>query len=244
MGFILAPRDEIVQQKQYQYPVHCAYASDGYTSGGANSSCGIVDLNNKNSDTSDTDFTCTGKEIKSLADYLHANVGKIELSQQQRDYFREFYGDEKFSRMDNSIALNGICSFSPDKASFDTAMQIHRYVYRDHPETIGCNWTDNIDDGDLSACYDNNELIIGAWQKSEVSANQVPIKAFYVIINDGGNDTEEDNADSIRELLKVSDAYSKEVRYARRIPVVVLDMAKLKAGSAEIFSPLKLPNKP
>ncbi len=236
VGFILTPPDDLDQQKQYQYPVYCEYATDGWTSGGANSRCGVVDVNNK-TDHADADNTCRGKGIKTLSEYLQVYAGKTELSQEQRDYFLQLYGEEKFKKMENSISLNGVCSFAPDKDSFDTAMSIHQYVYRDHPDTVGCSWYFNKDDGKLSGCYNNNELVIGAWKPNEVNANQVPIKAFYVIINDSDDDTEGGHADGIQEAFQISDEYSKETRYERRIPVVILDMAKLKSGSAEIFSP-------
>lgn len=142
---------------------------------------------------------------------------------------------------DTGWQLTGI-AFHTNKTEFDLAMQIYKYTF-DHMDKIDqriCN---------KDRCRVHNELIISAWEEKSVPDAQVPIMAFFAIINDDQNPmftnpkrTSTSDAE-MEQLFVDADAYSKATNYTRRIPVITIDMAKLRKGEPDIFAPAVRPAK-
>lgn len=212
-GYILTPIDEIAPNKQFQYQVYCEYPGDGASYGDYDSSC---EFSRENHD----------REIISCSDIQSVN-----------DYLAKF-----FSNWEAGWNLSMGCAFQPSKNGFDLAMGIHKYAYRDH--------IDNIDKASCSEkfCRDHNELIISSWDKTKVDDAQVPIMAFFAIINDNenpffiGTGRVSTSDAELEQLFKDADAYSKKTNYTRRIPVITLDMAKLRNGEMNVFAPAVRPD--
>lgn len=207
-GYILTPLDDLDANKQFHYKIYCAYAGDGASFDDADVSCHFTLANT-------SDVMVDSKDIKTVDDYI-----------------TKFFSNTP----DNEWQLYAL-AFQPDKNGFDLAMQIHKYVYKDHINNISksiCN---------EKRCRDHNELIISTWDKNKVNDVQVPIIAFFAIINDDQNPFFEgtgrvstSNAE-MEQLFKDADAYSQATNFARRIPVITIDMAKLRSGEKDVFAP-------
>ncbi len=153
------------------------------------------------------------------------------------DFFKKYLNDSR-----NIIweELDLDCSFSPEKDRFDLAMQLHQFIYKDNLDKTYCK--------DHTFCRVHNELMISAWDIKNVPDVKVPILAFYAIINDTSNPmfaasgrTSTSDAE-MEQLFKDADAYSKATHYTRQIPIVTLDMSKLRSGAKDIFAPAVRPN--
>lgn len=165
--------------------------------------------------------TICGDEIQTVNDYV-------------KKYFANLPPDMSWEQVQG-------CSFLPEKDRFDLTMQLHKYIYTDNPDKTYCK--------ESKYCRVHNELIISAWDIKNVPVVQVPILAFYAIINDTSNPMFKESGRTstskaeFEQLFKDADAYSKATNYTRRIPVVTLDMSKLRSGAKDIFAPAVRPNK-
>ena len=213
-GYILTPIDDLEKNKQFHYKVYCEYPADGSTYYDLETSCHFSTKNSSGA-------TITSKDIKTADDY----VSQFLVHPQEDDW--RLY----------SIPL----AFQPNKNDFDMAMELHKYIYKDHINKISkdvCN---------QDICRDHNELIISAWDKNIVAAAQVPIMAFFAIINDDqnpffkGTGRISTSDDEMEQLFKDADAYAKATNYTRRIPVITIDMGKLRNGDKNVFSPAVRP---
>lgn len=206
-GFILTPLDEVQSVREYNYKVFCAYPGDGGSFGDAEESCHF-------SVEELPGVTVESTDIKTVDDYI-----------------RKFFSNAGAGAW--SFSLLG---FQADKDGFDLAMQLHKYVYKDHFQKA----SHSICVG--NRCRDHNELIISAWDKDKISAEQVPVIAFFAIINDDQNPFFEGTGrtstsnEEMEQLFKDADDYSKAAHFARSIPVVTIDMAKLRSGASDVFA--------
>lgn len=205
-GFILTPLEEVAKRKQYPYKVYCEFPGDGGTVGDADNSCHF---------NSDSEYSpvCTGN-YNSIAEFL-------------KKYPPDQYGSPwspEYSR----------CAFLPDKNSFDFVMKLHKFFFRENVDKTRCKET--------PYCRVHNEMVIGTWNTKEVPDINVPIQAFYAIMNDtfnpmfkGTGRTSTSEAE-LNQLFKDADEYSKATNNKRQIPVVTLDMGKLRNGDNDIFA--------
>ncbi len=211
-GFILTPIEELAEKNEFSYKLYCEYPGDGASVGNIDSSCHF--------EPNDYLTVCRD-EIKTVNDftnkYLLNNPSHLTWEQ-----------------------LDGVCSFLPDKDRFDLAMQIHKFIYKNNSDKTYCK--------DRTFCRVHNELIIGTWDINSVPDINVPILAFFAVINDTSNPmfaksglTSTSDAE-IERLFQDADAYSKATNYARQIPVITLDMSKLRKGAKDIFAPAVRPN--
>ncbi|HTM64667.1 MAG TPA: hypothetical protein VL360_09275 [Gammaproteobacteria bacterium] len=213
-GFILTPVDELEAHKQFQYKVYCVYPVDGGTFGNADTSC-------KFSDSNYAGVVVDSKDIRSVNDYITKLLDNPTEPEWQ--------------------ATMGP-AFLADKNGFDLAMQIHQYVFKDHLNKVSKHQCLS-----KTRCKVHNELIISTWEESKVAPEQVPVMAFFAIINDDQNPmfertgrTSTSDAE-MKQLFKDADDYAKAAHYSRSIPVVTIDMAKLRSGARDIFEPAVRP---
>lgn len=213
-GYILTPADDVEASKQYQYKVHCAYPFDGGTFGELETSC-VFDRNNFNGET------LSSSDFHSIDDYITKILDNPREPKWNATMGPAFYGD---------------------KNGFDLAMQIHHYVFEEHIDKV----SHGICQGKMR-CRVHNELIISAWDADKVAPEHVPIMAFFAIINDDQNPMFESSGRTstseaeMKQLFKDADDYAKAVHYSRSIPVVTIDMAKLRSGASDIFAPAVKP---
>lgn len=169
---------------------------------------------------------CNGTDTSSG---MCSNEGIVTLNQ-----FLDKYVDAHF---EPGTAGSKQCSFSMAADEFKVAMEVEKYLYRLHPE-IGYY------SGDKDPYY--NEFLITPWTAGQVPENQVPIKAFFIAINDGGlynneNNVDADYPDPTAAVFNIADAYKQATNLD--IPVVTIDIAKLQAGAANVFAPAVRPNR-
>lgn len=209
-GYILTPIDELEAAKQFPYKVYCEYPGDGSSYDGLETSCYFSTTNSDGVTVSSSNIQSVDSYIQQFLVHPHEDGWKLYTTP---------------------------LAFQPNKNDFDMAMELHQYIYKDHINNISkdvCN---------QDICRDHNELIISAWDKNEVDAVQVPIMAFFAIINDKenpffkGTGRISTSDAEMEQLFKDADAYSKATNYTRRIPVITIDMTKLRKGDEDIFAP-------
>jgi hypothetical protein len=207
-GYILTPLDDVEANNQFRYTVHCAYPGDGATFDGLETSCVFSRSNER------------GEEI-----FSH-DIHSI-------DTYMKSYVINDFSEWKPNMAI----AFPATKTEFDLVMNIYQYLFKDNWDQVAKSICHN------KRCRDHNELIISAWEQDKVPSEQVPLLAFFAIINDDQNPFFENTGrtstspEEMKQLFADADAYSKATHYTRRIPVVTIDMAKLRKGEPEIFAP-------
>jgi len=216
-GYILTPPQELQNAKEYPYEVYCSYPVNAGSNSRLKYGCGDFKLlHAKNTDYSN----CASKGVSSIAQYMSKYSKETVVPTQ--------HGDMVVTQLDQEA-----CSFSPTAAGFKLSMDLSKYILRDNPEKICTEYATDRED---FFCRTNNELIISTWPKEKVDASQVPIKAFFVLINDKpiyNNDVNE----ALRVAFKKSADYSAATHQSRHIPVVTIDINKLKDGSTDIFAP-------
>jgi hypothetical protein len=211
-GYILTPLDDVGSTKEFNYKVDCAYPGDGGSFGDAEESCHF-------SVEELPGVTVESTDIKTVDDYI----------------------SKFFSNAGAGAWSFSLLGFQADKDGFDLAMQLHKYVYKDHFNNASKAVCHN------NRCRDHNELIISSWDKNKISAEQVPLIAFFAIINDNQNPFFEGTGrtstsnEEMEQLFKDADDYSKAAHFARSIPVVTIDMAKLRNGEPDVFAPAVRP---
>jgi hypothetical protein len=214
-GYILTPAEELEAKKQYPYQVYCAFAGDGGTFGEVDTSCFFKF-------SIDPNIEIDTNDLHSINDY----VTKI---------LEDPYSTEWRNVM--------IPAFRADRRNFDLAMQIYGYVFKDNLNKV--NHSACIS---KTRCRVHNELIISAWEAEKVDAAQVPIMAFFAIINDDQNPMFENTGrtstsdEEMNQLFRDAEDYSKAAHYARSIPVITIDMAKLRSGASDVFAPAVKPD--
>jgi len=216
-GYILTPPNQLLNAKQSPYEVYCSYPINGSTDSRTTHGCGDF----KARHVMYIDYSnCASNGIFSLSQYLSKYQHEIVI---------------------NGITLttfdNNACSFSSNAAGFKLSMDLSKYILRDNPKKLCGSY---MDDGNYDYCKTNNELIISAWQKEKVDASQVPIKAFFVLINGGKSYPNTDRHESLSVAFKKAADYSDATHQSRQIPVVTIDISKLKNGEKNIFA-LALP---
>lgn len=210
-GYILTPLDRVKERNQYPYKVYCEFPGDGATVGDVEVSCHLKSANEYR-------YVCTG-------DYpsIDAFLTKYPPTQNGKYW---------------SPDSNG-CAFLADKNSFDFAMQLHKYFYRDHADKTRCHET--------SFCRTHNELVVGVWDEKQVPDVQVPIHSFFAIVNDTHNPMFKESGrtstskEELEQLFKDADAYNQATKGKRQIPVVTLNMGKLRSGEQDVFTPAVRP---
>jgi len=219
-GYILAPLQDVAQTNQYPYQVYCSYPMDGGTRERLGHSCG--DEPAKLAMFSGADYgTCESKGVYSIDDFMKKYATQKKVSTPNGDYTLTSFDTD-------------FCSFSSGADGFKLSMELYKYIYRDNP-AIGCPATQLGDNGD--DCWTLNELIISAWQKQQVDVTQIPIKAFYILINGGDAYWDTDPQASLQAVYKVAADYSSATHQTRNVPVVTIDMSKLRNGENNIFAP-------
>jgi hypothetical protein len=207
-GYILTPADDLEANKEFKYTIYCAYPGDGGTFDGLETSCVY------------SRTAMMGEEVSS--DQIHLVA----------DYITK-YLDNPFTKWKPVVGIG----FHTTKAEFDLAMHIYQYIFKDHLDKTDESFCGK--DG----CRVHNELIISAWEKKNVPDAQVPIMAFFAIINDDQNPFFKNTGrtstskEEMQQLFADAEAYSKATNYTRRIPVITIDMAKLRKGEPDIFAP-------
>lgn len=225
-GYILTPQSELESSQQYPYEVYCSYPSNGGTIYRDIHGCGkpiLTRVLGKNVDYS----TCASEKVFSIDDFIkkYAATG-VTIGDDNKEIAFEYFTSS--------------CSFSPSKEGFKQSMDIYKYLYRDHP-TMGCNFDLKVFN-DIEDCMSHNELVISSWTKDTTPAELIPIKAFFAVVN-AIYATPDDDINTIKNAFRISAEYSKVTHDARHIPVVIIDMKKIKDGSRDVFSAAVEPNK-
>ena len=160
-GYILAPQEEILRYNQYPYQVYCSYPMNGSTNGRLTHGCGDFPSHKM---LPNTDYsTCTSKGIYTASQYM------------------DKYSSEETRGGIPIVAVDlKACSFSPNISEFKISMELSKYLQRDITKKTCLEYAFT---GNGDKCWTNNELIISTWPKEKVNVSQVPIKAFYVLIN-------------------------------------------------------------
>lgn len=223
-GYVLTSTNELITAHQYPYEVYCSYPENGGTDGREVHGCGkpmLMSMMGKNIDYS----TCAGEKVFSIDDFMKKYSTQDTATVDGHEV--------KFDYIDSS------CSFSSDKIGFKLSMDISKYLFRDNP-AIGCDA--DLKFGNIEECMSHNELIVSAWTKETTDVSQVPIKAFFAVIH--ANDfTADDDLKAIRSAFKTAADYATATHQSRQIPVVIVDMKKIKDGSPDVFSAAVEPGK-
>jgi hypothetical protein len=125
------------------------------------------------------------------------------------------------------------CSFSPSNPGFKTSMELSKYLQKDIPKKTCIEYAFT---GNGDGCWTNNELIVSSWPKETVDVSRVPIKAFFVLINGGNSYPNSNLQESLRVAFKKAADYSEATHQSRQIPVVTIDISKIKNGENDVFA--------